>query len=182
MNERTRSIALWIVITLLLGAAIHVGVVVAIPEIIGVYLRSLAESNTLVHAPRPSADYNPVRRSGPDIVYSACPFDLSEGPLHVTALVPDSYMSVSCFARNTDNFYVKNDRQVDGAFDFVLVRPGTAASATEAGEIVQSPTTTGGIIFRYFVGDGTHEQTIEDIRRQIQIRRGKDYRGSMRRN
>jgi uncharacterized membrane protein len=182
MNNRVRSIALWIIITLFLSAAVHIGVVLAIPEVIGLYLRSLAERNTIVHAPRPSADYNPVRRSGPDIVYSACPFDLSEGPLHVTAPVSDSYMSVSCFARNTDNFYVKNDRQVDGAFDFVLVGPGMAEPAVETAELVRSPTATGGIIFRYFVGDGTHEQTIESMRRQIQIRRGKDGLGSMRAN
>lgn len=53
------------------------------------------------------------------------PYDLSKGPLHITAPVPGTYMSVSCFALNTVNFYVKNDQQVGRSFDFVLVGPGT---------------------------------------------------------
>ena len=40
------------------------------------------------------------------------------------APVPGTYMSVSCFALNTDNYYVKNDQQVGRSFDFVLVGPG----------------------------------------------------------
>jgi hypothetical protein len=54
--------------------------------------------------------------------------------------------------------------------------------AVETAKLVRTPTATGGIIFRYFVGDGTHEQTIEGIRPQIQIRRGKDGLGNMKAN
>ena len=170
MSKRTKSIAIWVVFTLLLAAIVHVGMVLAIPYVIGIRLRSLGESNTLLHAAKPSADYNPVRRSSPDMVYTAYPFDLSDGPLHISAPAPDFYMSVSCFALNTDTIYVKNDRQVDGEFDFVLLGPDTPAPAIDDAELVRSPTTTGGILFRYFVGDGTRQGEIETIRRRIKIR------------
>lgn len=78
-------------------------------------------------------------------------------------------MSVSCFALNSDNFYIRNDRQVEGAFDFVLVGPGWPEPEAPGGQIVRSPTATGGIIFRYFVGDGTHDEQIERARREIRL-------------
>ena len=174
MNKRTRNAVTWVVFTLLLAAIVHVGVVFAIPYAVGIRLRSLGEANTLIHAARPSGDDNPVRRSSPDMVYTGCSFDLSDGPLHVSAPVPtsDLYMSVSCFALNTDNFYVKNDRQVDGEFNFVLVGPDAPAHDIDDTEFVRSPTTTGGILIRYFIGDGTRQDEIEALRRRISIRPG----------
>ena len=80
-------------------------------------------------------------------------------------------MSVSCFALNTDNFYVKNDQQVGRSFDFVLVGPSTAEPEAPGSDIVRSPTTTGGILFRYFIGDGTYAKQIESIRREIRVAR-----------
>jgi len=171
MSKLVQGAVLWIGLTLLLAAAIHIGIVLALPYVVGIRLRSMAERNTIVHAARPTADFNPIRRSSPDLIYSACPYDLSEGPLHITAPVPGTYMSVSCFALNTDNFYVKNDQQVERSFDFILVGPGTPDPEALGRDIVRSPTTTGGILFRYFVGDGTHEEQIESIRREIRVAR-----------
>jgi uncharacterized membrane protein len=175
MSELAHNVALWLGLTLLLAAAIHLGIVVTIPYVIGIRLRSMAERNTLIHGAKPSAAFNPIRRSSPDLIYSVCPYDLSQGPLHVTAPVPDTYMSVSCFALNTDNFYVKNDQQVGRSFDFVLVGPGSPAPEAPGSDIVRSPTTSGGILFRYFVGDGSREEQIERVRREIVlVRFGQD--------
>ncbi len=171
MSNLAQSVALWIGLTLLLAAVIHIGIVLAIPYVVGIRLRSMAERNTLVHGAKPTADLNPIRRSSPDLIYSVCAYDLSKGPLHITAPVPGTYMSVSCFALNTDNFYVKNDRQVAGSFDIVLVGPGAPAPEAPRSDIVRSPTTTGGILFRYFIGDGTHDEQIEANRREIRVAR-----------
>ncbi|NUQ66466.1 MAG: DUF1254 domain-containing protein [Pirellulales bacterium] len=62
---------------------------------------------------------------------------------------------------------MRNDRQAKRWFDIVLVGPGWPEPRAPGSEIVRSPTTTGGIIFRYFVGDGTHEQQIKRVRREI---------------
>lgn len=171
MSKRAKSIAFWIGLTALLSAAIHIGIVLAIPYAVGIRLRSMGEPNTIVHGPQPSASFNPVRMSSPDLIYSACPYDLSDGPLRVTAPVSGTYMSVSCFALNTDNFYVKNDGQVGGKFDFVLVGPGAPQPEAPGSEIIRSPTTTGGILFRYFIGDGSQNAMIESTRREIRIAR-----------
>jgi uncharacterized membrane protein len=169
MTEFVQSVTLWIGLTVLLAAAIHLGIVLAVPYLVGIRLRAMAERNTIVHAPRPTADFNPIRSSSPDLIYSACPYDLSDGPLRITAPVPGTYMSVSCFALNTDNFYVTNDQRVEGAVDFVLVGPNAPNYKAPGTIVVRSPTTTGGIIFRYFIGDGTHEKEIESMRREIRI-------------
>jgi len=169
MNRHVQKLILWVGLTLLLAAAVHWGVVLAMPYVVGIRLRSMAEPNLLVHAARPSAVFNPIRRSSPDLIYSACSYDLSDGPLHITAPVAGAYTSVSCFALNTDNFYVKNDQQVEKAFDIVLVGPGIREPEAPGSDIVRSPTTTGGILFRYFVGDGRCEREIETVRREIQV-------------
>jgi uncharacterized membrane protein len=171
MSDVVQNVGLWLGLTLLLGAAVHLGIILAIPYVVGIRLRSMGEPNVVVHSAKPSADFNPIRRASPDLIYSACPYDLSQGPLHVTAPLAGTYMSVSCYALNTDNFYVKNDRQVEGSFAFVLIGPRAAKPETSGREIVRSPTTTGGIIFRYFVGDGTHDEQIESARRAIRVAR-----------
>lgn len=159
----------WMCLTLVLGAAIHFAIVLAIPWLVGMYLRSLEPPNTIVHAPKPSAAYNPIRRSGTDLIYSVLNYNLSGGPLRVTAPVVQPYTSLSCFALNSDNFYVKNDQQVEGMFDIVLVGPRASEPEAPQSEIVRSPTTTGFLIFRYFVCDGSHEEQIECMRRQIRL-------------
>jgi uncharacterized membrane protein len=169
MSELAQNTALWVGLTLLLGAVVHFGLVLAIPYVVGIRLRSMAERNTIVHGAKPTADFNPIRRSSPDLIYSVCPYDLSEGPLHITAPIPGTYMSVSCFALNTDNFYVKNDRQVEDWFDFVLIGPSMPEPEAPGSDIVRSPTRTGGILFRYFVGDGACEDRVDSIRREIRI-------------
>jgi uncharacterized membrane protein len=171
MSELLWSAALWTGLTLALGTAVHLGIVLAIPWIVGRRLQSMAAPNTILHPPKISADYNPVRRSGTDLIYSVCAYDLSQGSLHISAPAWGTYSSVSCYALNSDNFYVKNDRQVENAFDFVLVGPRTPEPEVPGSEIVRSPTTTGGIVFRYFVGDGTHDEQIERLRREIRLDR-----------
>ena len=63
MSELVQSVALWIGLALLLGTAIHIGIVLTIPYAVGIRLRSMAERNTIVHAAKPSADFNPIRRA-----------------------------------------------------------------------------------------------------------------------
>jgi uncharacterized membrane protein len=169
MSDLVLHLAPWMGLMLLVAAAVHLAIILAIPWVVGIRLRAMGERNVIIHAARLSADYNPVRRSSPDLLYSACPYDLSQGPLRITAPASGTYMSVSCFALNTDNFYARNDRQVKDSFDFVLISPGAPTPEAPGSEVVRSPTTTGGVIFRYFIGDGTHDEQIENARREIRI-------------
>lgn len=50
----------------------------------------------------------------PDFLYAVAYYDLSEGPLQITSVVPqDNYWSLSLFHSNSNNFYVINDSEID---------------------------------------------------------------------
>jgi uncharacterized membrane protein len=52
----------------------------------------------------------PVVRPSPDLAYSSCPYDLSNGPIAIdVAPVPGRYTSLSIFDAATDVIFVRND-------------------------------------------------------------------------
>ncbi|MCU0729638.1 MAG: DUF1254 domain-containing protein [Sphingopyxis sp.] len=71
--------------------------------------------NSFTHAPPVNAAAQAIVRPSPDLLYSSCPFDLSAGPLLVTAVpVPGRYSSISIFDARTDVAFVRNDEQMAG--------------------------------------------------------------------
>jgi uncharacterized membrane protein len=112
-----------------------------------------------------------IVRPSPDLLYSLAVFDLSGGPIRITAPVLDSYVSLSLYAGNTDNFFVTNDRRLDGpGFDLTLVGPLDPQPVVEGSLVVRAPTETGVIVFRYFTGDGSRADEIRSVRREIALR------------
>ena len=114
--------------------------------------------NVALPSPRPDANARTVVRLSPDLLYSACVFDLRDGPLHVTAPVPDSYFSISGFAADTSNFFAFNDRTVpvdnDGRrrIDLVLTHGGhQPASLPADAHRVEAPSARGVILFRILI-------------------------------
>jgi uncharacterized membrane protein len=81
-------------------------------------IRRVAERgamNAFTHAPLVRADVRTIVRPSPDLLYSSCPFDLSDGPIEVTAVpIPDRYSSISVFDARTDVAFVRNDEQMAG--------------------------------------------------------------------
>jgi uncharacterized membrane protein len=75
------------------------------------------------------------------------------------------------YGSNTDNFYVTNDRGLDGGgFDVVLIGPHDPEPALDRTTVVRAPSETGVIVFRYFVGDGSQAEKIRSARRRITLR------------
>lgn len=113
-----------------------------------------AAVNAATHAaPITEASRNVVRPS-PDILYSICPFDLSQGPLLIQAQWPSSggYASISLYDSRTNNIFTLSDRDTSRAPAIWLDRPGV--EAVPAGTIpVQSPTLTGLVLYRRIVED-----------------------------
>ena len=110
--------------------------------------------NQMSHPPRPTANSRSVVRPSPDLLYSACVYDLSGGPVKFTGTVPlGSYWSLSFFAHNTDNYFVVNDSELGGqAFQFVLVKENQPPpESVGMAEIIYSPSKTGIVIQRVFV-------------------------------
>lgn len=68
--------------------------------------------NTMFAAPLATDKARAIVRPSPDLAYSTCPFDLSDGPVLVeVAPVPAPYWSLSVFDERTDAAYVRNNVQ-----------------------------------------------------------------------
>jgi uncharacterized membrane protein len=116
--------------------------------------------NTLYHGEPETAGRDPVPMTSPNLLKSTCIFDVSEKPLRITASVPDIYWSISFYASNTDNFFVRNDEQVPSKeVKLLLVNREYIHTGDE--EVVVSPTDTGFMIIRMLI---THPEGLEELK------------------
>jgi len=73
------------------------------------------QPNRFAFSPMSTADNQPIVRPSPDLSYSTCVFDVSNGPVLVdVAPVPGRYWSVSIFDARTDVAAVRSDRDTKG--------------------------------------------------------------------
>lgn len=144
----------WIVWTAVAALGLHVVIVWAIPyALIGAVMLGAAQQNgynTLYHAPKVDQTARTVVRPAPDLAYSICSYDLSDGALSVTMPKSTNYSSVSFFANDTVNFFALNDREVEGdAQDIVLMRESDRTTIVPPTAIgVRAPSTRGLVLFR----------------------------------
>jgi len=110
----------------------------------------------------------------PDMLYSVCAYDLREGPLRVHAAPAlRNYWSIALYAANSDNFFVRNDRQAAGRpVDLWLVAPGGDPQQKPPpadAEVVVSPSRTGFLLMRVLTTDYQAEKAVvEPARRTLQ--------------
>lgn len=114
--------------------------------------------NIALPAPRADAEARTVVRPSPDLLYTACAFDLSRGPLQLTALVPDSYLSISGFAADSSNFFAVNDRDAvsdaDGQRRLEIVLSRSAdVRVPDGARLVVAPDDRGLVLFRTLIVD-----------------------------
>jgi uncharacterized membrane protein len=88
-----------------------------------------------------------IVRPSPDFAYSICAYDLSEGPVHISAAPWGAYWSLSLYAANSDNYFVIDDREAHGGAAITLVRRGRQRP-DGAVQVVESPTTRGIALIR----------------------------------
>jgi uncharacterized membrane protein len=148
----------WIVLTLAIAAAVHVGSVYAIPYAAMELVTSrMGSPNTMHQQSRPTAASRFVVRPSPDLLYSACSYDLSNGPIEVKAAIPaGTYWSVSAFDNATNNWFVRNDRQMTGAtLDLVIAPPGSNSSNPPFAQrlVAVSPSMHGLVLIRNLIND-----------------------------
>ena len=173
MSKCAQRALTWMAATAVLSVAIHYATIHWYPTLyMSSCLRQLVARvgmHQFVHASPPTWDNRETTcLPSPDLIYSAAAFDLSAGPLRVTVPVAGPYTSVSLYAANTDNFFVTNDRHVPrDKFDFILVGPATPDPGAAGIPVIRAPSTTGGILVRFFVGDRDDLNTIESVRRQM---------------
>jgi len=103
--------------------------------------------------------------------YRLCVYDVAETPLRITAVIPDTYWSVSFYQRNTDNFFVLNDRQVkSNPVDIILVAKGRPVPNAENAKIVVAPTEKGAILSRMLITDEDKVNDLKKIQRSATCR------------
>jgi len=139
--------------------------------------RALGMRNQAAFPAPVSAKVRTVVMPSPDLLYSVCVYDLSNGPVHVSAnpQLP-SYWSIALYGANSDNFFVVNDRKAAGKpVDLLLVpeHSGTMQPAVVAGsQVLVSPSNQGFLLMRVLTGDyETEKAVVEPARRTLVCRK-----------
>lgn len=167
-------------VALLATAALsHIAAVWALPYAImhvlmdGPQARAMAMHNQAAFPPPVSARVRTVVMPSPDLLYSVCAYDLGKGPVRIQAnpQLP-TYWSIALYAANSDNFFVLNDRQAQGApVDILLVSsdaPQAALPPTPNVRVVRSPSTKGFLLMRVLTPDYSQDRdVVEPARRSL---------------
>ena len=109
----------------------------------------------------------------PDLLYSVCAYDLSDGPVRITANPQlQNYWSIALYSANSDNFFVRNDRQAQGKpVDLWLVSDTGESyqkNIPSGAEVVVSPSRSGFLLMRVLTTDYAKEQAlVEPARRTL---------------
>ncbi len=162
----------WVAFTLVLAALVHWATVYFLPIVIVSTAHSRiaaqAGSNIIAHGPRVDETARQVVRPSPDLLYSICAFDLSEGPVRFTAPVPEgTYASLSFYGLDSTNFYAESDRSAAGdRFDVILVAEGTQPPSGDGSHIVLAPGAKGIALFRTLITDEIAFPRLDAARRE----------------
>jgi uncharacterized membrane protein len=135
---------------LIVAALIHFAAIIAVPRLlmhVAMERIGAGGSNAWLVSDRVTAASRQIVRPSPDFAYSACVFDLSEGPVVITATPWDAYWSLSLYGANSDNFFVIDDREAHYGAEITLVRRGTA-HPEGASMVVESPSAHGIALIR----------------------------------
>ncbi|MBX3505176.1 MAG: DUF1254 domain-containing protein [Parvibaculum sp.] len=162
---------LWIAGSIALAAVFHILTVFVLPY--GIMNRAMAGisaqaggDNKAVYPERATADTRGIVRPSPDLLYTACVYDVSDRPVRLTSPVPDTYWSLSAFAANTDNFFVVNDRSVRGNRIEIILAANENADTPRGVPLVVAPSTRGIVLFRSLVPNEDAAIEVDQLRRQ----------------
>ena len=178
--SNTRRLWLYRIATLLTTAILaHFLTVWAVPRLImqvlmkGPMAQQLNMHNQAAFPPPVNAQSRTVVMPSPDLLYSVCGFDLADGPVRVRAAPQlPGYWSIALYSANSDNFFVRNDKQSKGApIDLWLV-PASGAKGQmpvpEGAQVVVSPSGTGFLLMRVLASDYQADQAqLEAARRTL---------------
>ena len=140
----------YVVGALVVAALAHFAAIFAVPRVlmnIAIERIGAAGANVWHMSDRVTAASRQIVRPSPDFAYSACVFDLTQGPVVIAATPWDDYWSLSLYGANSDNFFVIDDREAHYGAEITLVRQGTA-HPEGASMVVESPSTRGIALIR----------------------------------
>ena len=128
------------------------------------------EPNRFAFSPMSTADNQPIVRPSPDLSYSTCVFDLSDGPVLIDVEpVPGRYWSVSIFDARTDVAAVRSDRDTQAKpARLALLKKGQ--QAPEGYEPVVVKYDSGLALIRILLASSDEFPAIDKIRRKSTCR------------
>lgn len=126
--------------------------------------------NTMSYGNLATPARQPVVRPSPDLAYSSCPYNISDGPIAIDVTpVPGRYSSLSIFDAATDVIFVRNDVEAGGKpFRIIVARPGQAVP--KGAEIVRTNHDHGIALVRILLKDPAEIGALDPIRRQSSCR------------
>lgn len=164
----------WVATAAVLAVIFHVAIVWAIPRVIMsaamTKIGGTGALNTFTHAPRPTDASRAVVRPSPDLAYSICILDLSDGPVRIEVPASDPYTSLALYSSITDNYHVRNNRQDGGLAEGETIRilvaaPGDMpADLPEGVEAVTAPTAKGLALVRRVIENDAAMPRLDALR------------------
>jgi uncharacterized membrane protein len=125
----------------LIAIITHVAAIAALPNVImNVALKKIATTatgvNTLYHGQMVTPQNQTIVRSSPDLAYTTCVLDLSDGPVRIFVGKGQDYVSAAFYGANTDNVFTLNDRNIGPAGARILVQAKGKQVQAQRGEVV----------------------------------------------
>ena len=158
---------LYVIGGLMLAGIIHIATVIMIPYFATAdaysSMRQFGRDGAFHVLPEARAGHEPLVDLDPQMLYGVCRFSLEDGPIQVTADLPDTFWSVAVFDRRGRNAYSLNDRSAGRTeVDLVVITPVQMAQLRrnppeelETAIVVELPIETGFVLLRVFVPDDT---------------------------
>lgn len=155
-----------------LGATLigYLGGQVLIPRVImAIATKGIAARtgiNTMAHGKLATPENQPIVRPSPDLAYSTCAFDLSQGPVRINVVpVAGRYSSLSIFDARTDVAFVRNDIQAGGKpYSITLARDGQSVPA--GSETVRLKYDRGIALIRLLLANPAEIGALDGVRQQ----------------
>jgi uncharacterized membrane protein len=151
---------LWLLGGVVLGGMVHLVTVLALPATATrdaySHLTAVTPVNAVVPLPPPKPGGDLLPFSDPAFASAVCRYDLTNGPLKLTAPVSQAYTSVSFYTRKGIAYYAINDRAAGRrVIELDLMTADQHADMPEEEDvtaadrlIVESPTMTGLIVIK----------------------------------
>ncbi|WP_416898213.1 MAG: DUF1254 domain-containing protein [Minwuia sp.] len=151
---QVRKAGRWIGFMLLTAALVHVATVWLLPQLsMNRVFERTGDSfgyNSLQHLPPVNAESRAIVRPDPDIAYSVCAYDLSQGPLSVRLPQSADDLSLAAYADDTANFLTVGEQETgtDGWTGVIATEDQAVRGLPDA---VVSPSTKGIVLVRRLV-------------------------------
>ena len=163
----TRRTILFIIGGLLLAGIIHIVAVMMVPYYATndawSKIRTFGRDRVFHVLPPAVSGDEPLASPDPYMIYAVCRFSMDDGPVRITADLPDRFWSIAVFDRRGRNRFSLNDRSAERTeLDVAVITPIQMAQlrqdppeALETAIVLEVPIEEGFAMIRLFVSDNS---------------------------